>query len=151
MAANTPPVLVRALMSEHVITVTPSQNVLLADELMRRGRIRHLPVVDGSELVGLVSHRDIIRALVRVLAKAELTSGEGSRVLSVTAAEVMTSNVQTVRSDARAAEAARLMLVNKTGCLPVVDDGALVGIVTEADFLEWSMLQLSRTSDDAGH
>ena len=138
--------LVQDLMVRDVVTLSANEEFSLADQVMKLNRIRHLPVVDGGRLVGMVSHRDLLRAQSRLLAKASVEPPPGTRVVSVNVAEIMTKDVLTVSPTTAASEAARLLLVNKTGCLPVVEDGELVGIVTEADFLKWATLRL-----DAGH
>jgi len=109
---------------------------------MSLARIRHLPVLRGSRLVGLVTHRDILRAMCSVF--ADLDAPEQHDVLrNIPVREIMSSEIQTVSPDARAAEAGRTMLENKLGCLPVVEDGdRLVGIITEADFVELALAHL---------
>jgi CBS domain-containing protein len=102
---------------------------------MARGRIRHLPVVRQRRLVGIITHRDLLAASFSIF--AEVDRGEQRRIFStVRVVELMHRDVVTVQPDLAVAEAARILLDNKYGCLPVVDDGgALIGIVTEADFL----------------
>ena len=103
-------------------------------------RIRHLPVVHGKKLLGLVTHRDILRAQTRLM--AGLRSKDESEFIPLTAKDLMTENVRTTTADTPAKEAARALLDNRFGCLPVLDGEELVGIVTEIDFLRWSLDQL---------
>src|SRR5262249_54558325 len=92
-------------------------------------RIRHLPVVRGRKLVGLVTHRDLLRALARAAAEGPLET--------LWAMDVMQRDVMLVRPETPLRDAIRLSLRNKYGCLPVVDAaGELVGIVTHADFVQ---------------
>lgn len=103
---------------------------------MRLGRIRHLPVVDddGQLLVGIVSQRDLFRdALAQALGYGRHAQRQLLDTLSVK--EVMTSNVLTTRPDTSLVEAARVMTERKIGCLPVVENERLVGILTEGDFV----------------
>jgi CBS domain-containing protein len=132
--AATPP-RVQDLMSREVVTLTRNDQLSLADDIMRLGRIRHLPVVDDEEhVVGILSQRDLFRgALARALGYGE--HGE-RKVLDVFAVkEVMTTDVVTTSPDTPLAEAARVMLERKIGALPVTENGKLVGLVTESDFV----------------
>ncbi len=131
--------LVGDLMTRDVSVVRASDSLLFAYRIMRRRRIRHLPVVDADHhVVGVITQRDLLaaqssslglggeEALVRVLARSE-------------ASDVMETHVSTARADEPAAEAGRRMLRHKIGCLPVVTRvGVLAGIVTAEDFLRWA-------------
>lgn len=139
--------LVRDIMSRDVVTLTAGADLSLADDLMKLERVRHLPVVEHGRLVGLVSHRDIIKAHARVLAKAFATSADREKhVVMVGVNEVMQRDVKTVSPATPAADAARSIMENRFGCLPVVEGDELVGILTEVDCLRWA---LSRLAPDA--
>ncbi len=128
--------LVRDLMSRDVVTLEADESLLLADDVMRLGRIRHLPVVRAGKLVGLVSHRDMLRASVSSLAGLSRTE-EASIKGAIPVREVMARDVRTVGPDEPALNACRILLERKVGCLPVVDpSGKLVGILTDADFVD---------------
>src|SRR5262245_55961317 len=117
--------LVEDLMSTAVISLKESDRLGRAQLEMHIAEIRHLPVVDGrNHVVGILSNRDLIRAI-----------GKSDR-MAVPVAEIMTRTVQTVRPTTPAHEAADMLIQSKIGCLPVVgEDLALVGIITETDFL----------------
>ena len=107
----------------------------LADDIMRLGRIRHLPVLDGERLVGVVSLRDLLASsLARALS---LGAGERRELLrSIDVADVMSKRLITVDRLTTQRDAAALMLRHRIGCLPVVGiDGHLAGIVTETDLV----------------
>jgi CBS domain-containing membrane protein len=117
-------------------TLGRNDQLPLADDLMKQERIRHLPVLDDDgELVGIVSQRDMFRgALAHALGYGETAQRRMLGLLVVK--EVMTTQVVTVGPDAPIADAARTMVDRKIGCLPVVEGGRLVGILTESDFVE---------------
>ncbi|MBD3871692.1 MAG: CBS domain-containing protein [Acidobacteria bacterium] len=126
---------VRDLMSTDLVTLTEDETLTDAQRCMARGRIRHLPVVRDGQLVGLVTHRDLLAASFSIFAEVE--ANEQRRVFAtVPVVEIMHRDVVTVSPDLGASQAARILLENKYGCLPAVGEGGeLLGIVTEADFL----------------
>src|SRR5271166_3749009 len=131
------PMSVRDLMSHEVTSVRRNDRLSLVDDVMRLGRIRHLPVVDDDDdtkIVGLVSLRDVFRgSLARALGYGTRAQQKLLDMLFVK--EVMTTELITTSPDTPLAEAARLMAHHKLGCLPVVEEGRLVGILTEGDFV----------------
>lgn len=126
---------VRELMSTDLVTLTEEETLADAQRCMARGRIRHLPVVRGRRLVGLLTHRDLLAASFSIF--AEVNRAEQRRIFgTVPVVEAMHRDVVTVTPDLSVKEAAGILLKNKYGCLPVVTDSdELVGILTEADFL----------------
>lgn len=115
-----------------LVTITETQNLAKAQELLRLHRIRHLPVVREGKLVGLVTHRDLLKA-------AAQCGGADPTQQPLWASDVMVRDVRTVRADTPTREAVKLMLDNKYGCLPVVGaNGELVGILTEADMVRYA-------------
>ena|SRR5687768_1461290 len=119
------PKFVADLMTREVLTLNEEDNLADLEHGMQRERIRHLPVVDGRKLVGLITHRDLLRAAAHHV---------GS---SAFAAQLMTREITTVTPETTLGDAARILAENKFGCLPVVGaDGDLVGIVTEHDFVK---------------
>jgi CBS domain-containing protein len=127
---------VRDLMQREVATLDASDRLDLADDIMRLGRIRHLPILSGGRLVGILSQRDLFRAAVSsVLQMARATEREWLNAVPVAA--VMTSDVFTVGPETSVRDAVELMIERKIGCLPVVDRGELVGLVSETDCLRY--------------
>jgi CBS domain-containing protein len=119
---------VAEFMTKDLVTVRESDDIALADSLLRLGGIRHLPVVRDRKIVGILTQRDILRS-----GASERTPRE------LLVREVMTKDPTVARPGMGLAHAARLMLERKFGCLPVCeDDGTLVGIVTEADFVRFA-------------
>jgi acetoin utilization protein AcuB len=125
---------VRDRMSSPAVTITPDTTLHDAPNLMHEHRFRRLPVVDEKgRLVGIVSERDLLYASPP---PATLLNGlELNHVLSkLQIEEIMTQDVITTTPDAFIEDAARLMVENKIGGLPIVDeDNHVVGVITETD------------------
>jgi CBS domain-containing membrane protein len=133
------PVLVKHLMSSPVVSLFAEQTLPLADDIMRFKHIRHLPVIDDAgHLVGLVSHRDLLRAQISSL--TGLDEGQRrARQEHVRVRELMTRDVWTVHAETLASVAGQTMAEHRYGCLPVIDQHqVLVGIITERDFLKFA-------------
>ncbi len=125
---------VRDIMSAEVTTLGRNDTLLLAKDIMNLGRVRHFPVVEDDELVGVVSQRDLYRAsLGTVMQYGE--KAQRAFLESVAVKEVMADPIS-ISPDATVRDAARLMMEHKIGCLPVLEDSRLVGIVTETDMLQ---------------
>jgi diacylglycerol O-acyltransferase / wax synthase len=143
---------VGALMSTTTHTISPATSLGDAWGVMKRCRIRHLPVVDDlGRPIGLVTHRDLLRAAPSAVGEPD-ESTRLRRLGWLTAHEIMETHLCVTTPDELAGAAGQRMLAAKIGCLPVVDDtGRLVGIVTEEDFLRWATLQMgpARTSHAA--
>ncbi len=117
-------------MSTDLFTVRPDDLVDLAASVMDWRHIRHVPVEDeGGRLVGVISHRDLLRLLAR-----GITSGVPTDPVAVR--QIMKTDPVTVSPSTPTLEAVELMRSRRVGCLPVVEDGLLVGIITAMDFLE---------------
>ena len=115
-------------MATDLFTLRPDDLVDLAASLMDWRHIRHVPVEDDEgHLVGLVTHRGLLRLLTR-----RSTAADGT---SLTVREIMKENPTSVSSTTPTLEAIEIMRRSGIGCLPVVDDNQLVGIVTSYDFL----------------
>ena len=132
-----PTTTVREIMSAVVETLSVGDTLAVARERLERGRIRHLPIVDGNErVVGLITHRRILEAWVShghpERERVELVARD------VPVEMLMEKNVQTVAPETPAADAAAILETRRIGCLPVVDGGKLVGIVTESDFVRFA-------------
>ena len=121
------------VMTKDPLTVTPTEAIGQADELMNTNKIRQLPVVEGKELVGIVTDRDI-----RSFLSGSLLEGVAAReeALNTKVREIMTTEPMTVSPDDDLQEAVEIMIDEKIGGIPVVDETeGLVGIVTYVDVL----------------
>jgi CBS domain-containing protein len=128
---------VSELMSRNVVTIGPSDSCREAVSRMHGARVRHLPVVSAEGgLIGVVTDRDLRHHLFapRVL-KDVGTVAVDIILKAVPVSDVMTSPVMSVPAKADIVEAARIMLEDKVGSLPVVEGGKVVGIITETDVL----------------
>jgi CBS domain-containing protein len=142
------PTTVAELMTRKVITCNENDTLAKLEEGMLAFRVRHLPVVDGDRLVGLVSHRDLARAtpspLIGDVRNASAEVGKRR------AKEIMRTELVTVRPDEPLSRAAQRMWEGKIGCLPVIDEERnLLGILTQADFLRLAIRMLDARSPAA--
>jgi CBS domain-containing protein len=113
-------------MATDLFTVRPDDIVDFAASLMEWRYVRHVPVEDDSgQLLGLISHRQLLRLVAR-----------GSRGEQTTMVrDIMRPDPLSVSPETTTVEAIRLMRENRLSCLPVVEDGKLVGLVTEYDLI----------------
>ena len=127
---------VRDIMSEKMVTISESDTLSTVEDIMTLGRVRHMPVVHAGKLVGVVSERDLLRISLSNL--TEFGNEERRLFLhAVEIARVMSAPPITISPDATVEEAARVMAERKIGCLPVLEDGQLLGILTETDVLRY--------------
>ncbi len=126
---------VRDVMTAPVVSISPKTALLDAALLLRGSATRHLPVVEGGRLVGLLTDRDLQRCAPSRL--IPITEDAYNEVFAKTLVErVMTRDPQTVSSATPLKEAVSQMQQTKYGCLPVVDDEMLVGILTRGDLID---------------
>jgi len=126
--------LVSDLMTKKLRTLGPGDGVEEALALIQELFIRHVPIVDeDGQLVGLVTQRDLLGWEHKKLPNAPLR-------------EIMRSSLETASPSQTLRSAAETMIVNKYGCLPVVEDGKLVGIITETDFLKLAIFPLGNAA-----
>ena len=129
---------VEEIMKRHVVTAEPGESLLEAECIMRLARIRHLPVVRGGMLVGLISHRDVVEASIPP-AQPATAADRAAHLDAIPIEQILKGEPYTVESDCPACDAAQRMLHLKIGCLPVVEPEPgglrLLGLVTESDLL----------------
>ena len=127
---------VKDVMKTQLVTLNADSKLGFANDIMYLGRIRHLPVVKGEAVVGILTQRDLYRASLTSI----LTNWKENKEFldSIKVSEVMTKNVITVAPDATIEEAAQIMIDKKVGGLPVVKEkNKLVGLITETDVLQY--------------
>ena len=115
-----------------IFTVRPDDPVELVADLMSWERIRYVPVEDDKGvLVGLVSQRVVLRHLTDLAKRPQAAGAE-----SVPVADIMRRDLITVTPDTRTLDATAMMKKHRIGCLPVVQDGHIVAVLTEEDFVD---------------
>jgi acetoin utilization protein AcuB len=138
--------LVEDIMNRNVITVKPSDTIRLAMLLAAQHRIRHLPVVDQSQqIVGIISDRDL-----RDACPSKLEHEQQAKTFDRQIAEIMNTDVITAHPLDFVEEAAHVLYENKIGCLPVIDQNELKGIITETDILH-TLVELMGVNYPSSH
>lgn len=127
---------VREIMMGSPVTLKPDDTLDLANDVISLGRIRHIPVVDGSRLVGIVTERDLIGAAAAQIFGFKNKS-KSALLKSVLIKEVMKKRVITAAPDTPIKDIAHLMAEKKIGCVPVVSEGVVIGLVTTTDILRY--------------
>jgi CBS domain-containing protein len=127
---------IRNIMKTKVIRISADDTLWTVKEIMDLAHVRHLPVVHQGVLVGVVSQRDLLRAslsnVMGLPADEQKVFLEGVKI-----GDVMSEEPVWIAPEASIREAARVMAERKIGCLPVVEAGELIGIVTETDVLHF--------------
>jgi CBS domain-containing protein len=134
---------VRDIMETKLVTISANERLSTVDDIMTLGRVRHIPVVQAGRLVGVVSQRDLLRASLSAF--SEHRDAERRAFLSVVEiARVMSTPAIVVTPEATIEQAAAIMASKRIGCLPVLADDELVGMITETDILRWVARSASR-------
>lgn len=120
-----------------LVTVEPTTALASAWQLMTTSGVRHLPVLDGGDIVGLLSDRDVLAA-----GRAWLTDGAAERQPVMLVADAMSTRLSTTTPDRPANEAAATLLRRRVGALPVLRGRELRGILTVSDFLYWILARV---------
>ena len=139
---------IEAIMTTDVVTIPPTASLADARELMHQHRFHHLPVVESDgKLVGLMTLSDVLAA-----SDSSLRNDDSRiRAADITLREVMVTDIATVNESASLRQAALFIEKYKIGCLPVLSDGKLKGIITDSDFVAVAinlLEQLEETEPD---
>ena len=139
---------VKDIMTSEVFVLHAAQTLELVRSLMRIKHVRHVPIVEpDNTFVGLMTHRDLLAQTISHLADVDEEEQEYlDRNIHIM--NIMKTDVTTADPEMDICSAITLLLEHKYGCLPIVSEGKLVGIVTEADFLKLTLelLQQSKNS-----
>ncbi len=124
----------REIMATDIESVDRNDNLRTVEDRMATKQLRHLPVLEQGEVVGMVTQRDLFKAAMSS-AMGYGAKAQQAYLQSVRVKEIMTYPVVTIAPDTSVAAAAEMMINKGIGCLPVVDDHQLIGIVTKTDLL----------------
>ncbi len=123
------------IMTEEVLTLAPEQSLSDAKHLMTDKRIRHVPIVnDDNELIGLISQRDVLAAEESSILSIE-PQQRLEREQRILIKDFYKTDVASIKKTATLHQAALYIQKHKIGCLPIVDEGKLVGVITDSDFV----------------
>ena len=127
--------LVEEVMTAHTRTVRPDQSLSDVRSIFEEEGFRHLPVMGNDGLVGMISHTDLMRVTYGAhIAEADFEVN--NLILETTiVSEAMSKEVKTIDPSSDLKEAARIMRKYKIGCVPVLENGNLLGLVTTTDVL----------------
>jgi len=136
---------IKDIMTSEVFVLHATQTLELVRSLMRIKHVRHVPIVEeDNTFVGLMTHRDLLAQTISHLAEVDESEQEYlDRHIHIM--NIMKTDVLTADPEMDVCQAISLLLENKYGCLPVIADGKLVGIVTEADFMKLTQKLLRQT------
>ena len=127
---------VEEFMTSDLCTMHEADSINDARKIMTEKHIRHIPVTDGdSRLLGLVTQRDVLAATDPALLKQQGTDLP-ENATDTCLADIMIRDISVINKTDSLRTAAMYMQSHKYGCLPVVSDGQLVGIITDSDFID---------------
>jgi CBS domain-containing protein len=131
------------IMSTNLITISPKDNLAKARELMHDNSIHHLPVCVDKELVGLVTLSNVLAATDSILRDPD----SRLHAKEILIEDMMVTDIATVDENASLRQAALFLEKHRIGCLPIVTDGNLHGIVTDTDFVGVAINLLEQIED----
>ncbi len=140
---------VKDLMTTDLVTASPDDSVAAVRNLMYRHWVRHIPVVDDDgALAGLVTYRDLLRR--SLIERSDRPVWVEQEELESIEADTVTQHiVDEVSPDTEIKQAGEMLLESRKGCLVVVEDGRLVGMLSEADFVRHVVETLESTSESS--
>lgn len=133
---------ISTIMSVKIITLKKDDDLETAEHLFKKHKIRHIPVVNGHTIIGMLSYTDLLRISFADAVDDSETEIESLVYNMFSIEQVMAKNVITVSSDTSIKDVAKILAKKEFHALPVVDDGVLVGIVTTTDLINFLLLQL---------
>lgn len=125
------------IMTAHVITLNRSDDLETAERLFKSWKIRHIPVVNGKQIIGMLSYTDLLRISFADAVDENEYDVDTTVYNMFTIEQVMAKNLVSVPSTATIKEVAELLAKKEFHALPVVDNNVLVGIVTTTDLINY--------------
>ncbi len=132
---------VSTIMTKNIIAVNRTDELETAEKLFKQHRIRHIPVVAGDVIIGMLSYTDLLRISFADASNEDETEVDTVVYNMFTISQVMSKNVVTVTSDTTIKDVAVILAKKEFHALPVVDNGELVGIVTTTDLINYLIEQ----------
>ncbi len=132
---------ISAIMTQNVITLNHTDDLLTAEKLFKKHHIRHIPVIKGPHAIGMLSYTDLLRISFADAIEDEDTNVDTIVYNMFTIEQVMAKNLVTVTSTATIKEVAEILSKKEFHALPVVNDGNLIGIVTTTDLINYLLEQ----------
>ncbi|MFK7783929.1 MAG: CBS domain-containing protein [Crocinitomicaceae bacterium] len=130
---------VSKIMTSDVITLNHTDNLNTAEQLFKENNIRHIPVVSGASIIGMLRLTDLLR--ISFAGAANGNEVDTTVYNMFTIEQVMAKNIVSVNSDTTVKEAAEILSTKEFHALPVVNDGELAGIVTTTDMINYLLGQ----------
>ncbi|MBD0778692.1 CBS domain-containing protein [Maribacter polysiphoniae] len=132
---------IATIMTKNVITLKASDNLERAEHLFRKHHIRHIPVVSGSKIIGMLSYTDLLRISFADAVYEDEEEVDSMVYNMFSLEQVMAKNLVSVSSDTIVKDVAEILSKKEFHALPVVDDGELVGMVTTTDLINFLLQQ----------
>ncbi|MGL4917636.1 MAG: CBS domain-containing protein [Aeromonas allosaccharophila] len=126
---------IRDIMTTRVATVSMDDRLSVIKDIFEQAHFRHLLVLEEGELVGVISDRDLFRAISPYL-DSEAEMNRDTETLTKRAHQIMSRQLITIASHLTVRDGVKLMLEKGVSCLPVLENGALVGVISWKDFLK---------------
>ncbi len=132
---------VSTIMTKNIISLNSTDKLDTAEKLFKEHHIRHIPVVDGSKIIGMLSLTDLLRISFADGAYQDESEVETIVYNMFTIPQVMAKNLKSVSTNTTIKEVAQILAKNEFHALPVIEDGNLVGIVTTTDLINYLLEQ----------
>jgi len=128
---------VASIMTKEVVKLNLSDDLTKAETLFKKHHIRHIPVVNGNKIIGMLSYTDLLRISFADSIEDDEDTVDTTVYNMFSVEQVMAKNLVTVSADATIKEVAEILAVREFHALPVVEGGLLVGIVTTTDLIKY--------------
>lgn len=132
---------ISTIMTKDVITLSLNDDLITAERLFKTNHIRHIPVVSGEHVVGMLSYTDLLRISFADAIDEDEKTVDAVVYNMFTIEQVMAKNLVSVTSDTLIKEVAEILSKKEFHALPLVDDDKLVGIVTTTDLINYLIAQ----------
>ncbi|WP_310994300.1 CBS domain-containing protein [Aequorivita marina] len=132
---------ISSIMTKNVITLNHTDDLETAERIFKSKKIRHIPVVSGEAIIGILSYTDLLRISFADSIGEDETDIDTTVYNMFTIEQVMAKNLVSVESTSSIKEVAEILAKKEFHALPVVDDGKLVGIVTTTDLINYLIAQ----------